>query len=316
MRLTVLATAVLLPTQINAAPNVVTDIPVVHSLASMVMGDLAAPDLLLDRSADPHSFQLRPSQARQLADAELIVWVGPELTPWLGRAIESLPDMAESLALLAAPGLDLHIYSEDHDHGHEDEHGHEHGHEDDHGHEADHHEHEGAVDPHAWLSPQNAAIWVREIAEKLSTLDPDNAETYAANANKALVTIEAARAEALALLSEASPAPIVVFHDAYGYFSEAFGITVAGSIALGDAAAPGARRLGELRETAEANGVQCVFREPAHSPSLAASLADELGLSLGELDPTGIAQTPGPDLYPELLRAMATEIATCADPKS
>jgi zinc transport system substrate-binding protein len=85
-------------------PAVVTDIPPVHALVSQVMGDLGQPMLLLERGADEHDFQLRPSQAAAVADAELVVWIGPELTPWLDGAMETRPEGASALALCPQKG--------------------------------------------------------------------------------------------------------------------------------------------------------------------------------------------------------------------
>ena len=98
-------------------PRVVTDIPPVHALVSQVMGDLGSPALLLDKGASEHSFQLRPSQAAGLNDAGLVVWIGPELTPWLDRALESVPLDVTRLALLDAPGTMTQAYGAGgHDH--------------------------------------------------------------------------------------------------------------------------------------------------------------------------------------------------------
>ena len=144
------------------APPVMTDIPVTHSLVATVMGDLGTPDLLLDRGADPHHFQLRPTQARALSQAGLVVWLGPEMTPWLVRGLDNLAE-GEALNLLEVDGVHLqpyqpmrllgeaadaaeefghshahghgHDHSHDHDHGHSHEHGHSH--DDDHGHSHD-----------------------------------------------------------------------------------------------------------------------------------------------------------------------------------
>ena len=68
-------------------PQVVTDIPPVQALTAQVMGTLGTPVLLLEKGADEHDFALRPSQMRDIATADLVVWVGPELTPWLDRAL-------------------------------------------------------------------------------------------------------------------------------------------------------------------------------------------------------------------------------------
>jgi ABC-type Zn2+ transport system substrate-binding protein/surface adhesin len=88
-------------------PRVVTDMPVVHALVTQVMGDLGPVDLLLDRGGDVHSYQMRPSQAQALAAADVVFWVGPELTPWLVRVRETLAPQALSVPLLEVPGLAL-----------------------------------------------------------------------------------------------------------------------------------------------------------------------------------------------------------------
>jgi zinc transport system substrate-binding protein len=326
-------------------PVVVTDTPVVHSLVSQVMGDLGEPTVIVEQGADEHSFQLRPSQAAALADAGLIFWVGEELTPWLARALETTSGTAKTVALLDAPGVTLMEYGDGsgahdhddhgHDHGHEeaktDDHAHDHGHDhaheeaaaddhghdhahDDHGHEEAGHDHDHAhsgTDPHAWLYPENAKVWLSVIAAELSEADPANAPAYAANAEAAALRIDATVAQAAATLEPAHDRPIVVFHDAYGYFARAFDVEIAGSIALGDAAAPGAQRLRELQETIGDAQIACVFREPQHDASLAESVAADAGVGIGTLDPSGSSLTYGPALYETLITSLATNIADC-----
>jgi zinc transport system substrate-binding protein len=130
-------------------PAVVTDMPVTHSLVAMVMGELGEPVLLLDRGADPHHFQLRPSQARAVEQAGLVVWMGPEMAPWMARTVAGL-SAGEALELLEVEDLHLQPFQEsrltgeaaahahDHDHGHGHGQGHDHGHEHDHDHDHGH----------------------------------------------------------------------------------------------------------------------------------------------------------------------------------
>ncbi len=294
--LSALVLALCFPFSANAAPQVVTDIPVVQGLTASILGE--DPVLLMDAGADPHSFQLRPSQARALGDADLVIWVGPEMTPWLERALASDTEDKNELRLLTVDGVTLREFDEHHgDHGHSHDHSHDH--------------HHAATDPHAWLEPDNAAVWLRAIADALAIADPANAATYADRADQAIVRIAEARETAKARLAPVGDRPIVVFHDAYGYFANSFDVTVAGSIALGDAAAPGAKHLHDLRDTISGKDVICIFREPQHNPDLAKSLAEDMGLGLGTLDPTGATLEPGADLYPRLLVAMADAIAEC-----
>lgn len=308
-------------------PKVVTDIPPVHALVAEVMGDLGQPELLLARGADEHDFQLRPSQAASVAEADLVVWIGPELTPWLDSALTLRPTEAAALALLGSRATETRVYGEptkdhghdDHDHAHDDhahdehahdDHGHDHGHDHDHAH--DHgHKHDG-VDPHAWLDPGNASAWLGLIAVELSRLDPDNAETYLANADAAAERIAALDAEVAAILAPVKDLPIVTFHDAYGYFASHFGLNMAGSIALGDASSPGAQRLKQLRDDLKAGAALCIFPEAQHDPALVVQMAEGTDVRIGGvLDPVGSTLEPGPDAYAALLKGMAETFADC-----
>ncbi len=319
-------------------PKVVTDIPPVHSLVAQVMDDLGAPDLLLDQGASAHSFQMRPSQAAALAEADLVVWVGAEMTPWLDRSLDGLSADVPRLGLLDAEGTFRRSYGDTgHDHeGHDDhaEAGHddhaEAGHDDhgpdhakpadaqdddhaghDHVETADAHDHSG-TDPHAWLDPANGRAWLGLIASELGRLDPDNAAAYTANAEAAVARIAALEADLATQLSPAKDQPFVVFHDAYGYFVDHFGLTVAGTIALGDAAAPGAARLAELRQTIGTDGALCIFPEAQHDPKMVEQMASETGTRVGGiLDPEGAAIEPGPELYGAILTGLAEAISGC-----
>lgn len=316
-------------------PRVVTDIPPVHALVAQVMGDLGQPDLLLAKGADEHDFQLRPSQAGAVAEADLVVWIGPELTPWLDSAMDTRPDGAAALALLAAEGTTRRGYADagqdedgdeaGHDHADDNADDHADGHADDHAdnhaedHGEDHADHDGHAhgdsDPHAWLDPGNAAVWLGLIAAELSRLDPDNAAAYAANAETAVAGIAALDAELAAELQGLAGRPIVTQHDAYGHFAAHYGLSFVGSVALGDAASPGAARLQDLRSQLEAGEVLCIFPEVQHDPALIEELAEGTGARIGgALDPVGSMLEPGPGAYAALLTGLAGTLVACLDP--
>jgi len=118
-------------------PTVATDIAPIHSLVAQVMGDLGEPTLLMDQSASPHSYAMRPSEARNLQQAGVVFWSGNALTPWLGGAIDTLAPNAVSVPLIEeeasiklefrqgatfeAHDHDDHAADEDHDdHDHDD----------------------------------------------------------------------------------------------------------------------------------------------------------------------------------------------------
>lgn len=239
-------------------PQVVTDIPVVQSLAAMVMGPLGEPVVLMDAGADAHDYQLRPSQAAALEGADLLIWIGPEMTPWLERpAAARAPESV--LALLDHPQTHRRFFGEtdvasDADH--------------------DDHDHEG-VDPHAWLDPTNAAIWLQAIAEALAAQDAENAAAYQANARAATDRIKALDADLVARLAPAREKPLVLGHDAYGYLAEHYGLTIAGTVATGDAASPGAARLSALREVIARSGAACFLPDVGQSDAVVQMLTDE-----------------------------------------
>jgi zinc transport system substrate-binding protein len=297
-------------------PRVVTDFAPAQGLVAMVMGDLGSPEMLLEQGANAHDFQLRPSQAAALADADLVVWMGPEMSPWLNRSLEGL-DGGADLRLLAVEGTHLQPFGDStaHDHAEHDDHA-DHADHDDHATEAadDHdghdHDHDG-MDPHAWLDPANGMHWLDAIAAELARLDPENAATYAANAASGKTRIAEADADLAQRLAPLHDRPFVVFHDAYGYFTAHYGLTLAGSVAAGDATSPGAAHLKELQEAAGSTAL-CLFPEAGHDPKLLAQMAEATGVKLGgALDPEGVTVAPDAGAYLAVLNGVADTLLAC-----
>ncbi|MEO0622048.1 MAG: zinc ABC transporter substrate-binding protein [Pseudomonadota bacterium] len=220
---------------------------------------------------------------------------------------------------------DEHAHADDHDdHGHDkhddDKHGHddnghdEHAH-DDHGHDDHGHDHgPDAVDPHFWLDPQNAITWLAYIAAELSAADPENAARYTENAASATAELKAVSAKLDERLAPVRGNPYIVFHDAYHYFEARFDVEATGAVSVGDATAPGPRRLAEIREViAETNAV-CVFSEPQFDARLVQTVAEGTKARTGVLDPLGSKLEPGPALYAELLMGLAESLRGCIAP--
>ncbi|MDX5384048.1 MAG: zinc ABC transporter substrate-binding protein [Rhodobacterales bacterium] len=317
-------------------PRVATDIAPVHSLVARVMGDLGEPALIVQPGASPHGYSMRPSEARALSEADLVVWIGEALTPWLERPIETLGEGAGRIELMSVEGTILYDYREgatfgahdhahgdaahgdDKDHDHDHDHDHAEGEAKDHDHDHDHAEkgddHEGhdhaGHDSHAWLDPVNARLWMGVIADELARLDPENAAVYAANAAAGQAEIDTLQAEIAAMLAPVSDKGFVVFHDAYQYFERRFDLAAAGAITLSDASAPSAGRIAELRDAVATMGAGCVFAEPQFDKRLIDTVF-EGSARVGLLDPLGQDLTPGAALYPQMMRGMATSFAAC-----
>ncbi len=288
-------------------PQVVADIPPVHALVARVMDGVGDPVLLVAQGMDAHDLQLRPSQAAALSEADLVVWIGPEMTPWLDHALQGSEARGARLELLEVPGTLVRVIAEDHGHDHDEEGAPAQPDEA----EAGHH-HEG-IDPHAWLDPGNAVAWLVAIAAELSRIDPDHAATYAANAARASREVAEMDARLAEVLAPVGNRPLVFYHDAYGYFAGHYGLTVMDSIAAGNAAPPGAAHLREIG--GRASEAACVFPEANHDTRLAERLAADAGLRLGPpLDPEGSSLPPGPGLYEALMEQLAQGILDCLPP--
>lgn len=319
-----------------AAPSVAVDVAPLHSIVSRVMESAGVPDLILPPGASPHGYALRPSDAARLQDADVVFWIGPDLTPWLAEPLATLADGARIEAVADAPGVErLPVRAggpfEAHDAAHGAEADHHHG-EGDHPeaevehHDGDHaasaaeddplHAHaeadeHAAQDAHVWLDPRNATAFAEEIAATLAEADPANAERYRRNAaafGAEMATLEDEIADALAPVREK---PFIVFHDAYRHFEHRFDLPAAGSITLQEGVTPGAGRLSEIRGRVQDGGIVCAFAEPQFRPALLDTVVEGTGVRLGTLDPVGAGLEPGPALYPTLLRAMADNLVAC-----
>lgn len=211
----------------------------------------------------------------------------------------------------------------DHDHGEHDDHGHEEGHDHEHDHDHAHdddkedhardsHDHaHGDYDAHAWLSPANAMVWLDTIATALASADPENGEAYRANADAARADLNALTKELDEVIAPVRGERFIVFHDAYQYFEDAFDMPAAGAITISDAADPSPARIAEIQERVASQNVTCVLSEPQFDPGIVAAVMDGTEARTGVLDPLGSDLEPGPELYPNLLRNLASALAEC-----
>ena len=288
-----------------AAPAVVASTKPIHSLVAAVMAGVGDPGLIVKGSASPHTYSLRPSDAAALENADIVFWTGHGMELFLADALDTLSTKAEVVELSKAPGIELLPMREGgafepHSHGGED-----HDHDHDHAHE------EGEGDMHFWLDPENAKLMVTDIADVLSKADPDNAATYKANAETEIASLSALETEVAATLVGVKDKPFIVFHDAYQYFEQRFGLDIEGTITVSPDAMPGAARVDELRTKVSTLGASCVFAEPNFEPAIVRTVVEGTDAKTGVLDPEGSALAEGPGLYGDLLRGIAKGLVDC-----
>lgn len=282
----------------------------VHALVAAIMDGAGAPVLLVDGAQSPHTFALKPSAARAIAQADIFIRVSPSLEPFTARVVENLPPTVTLLTLVGAPGI--HVIAqrrggtfEAHDHHDNDMHG-------------DHEQHAGdgdadraGIDGHIWLDPENAKAIVAEVSKVLADRFPADAERFRTNAAALLTRLASLDGELAQSLLPARGKPFIVFHDAYQYFETRFGVSAAGSVTISPEVQPSAKRLTEVRQKVFALGAVCVFAEPGFQPALVAAVTEGTEAKTGTLDPEGLALQPGPELYFELMYNLARSMLDC-----
>ena len=323
----------LILTPLKADINVVTSIKPLYSLTSYIMEGVGEPDLIIDGVASPHNFQIKPSHAKMLQKADLVIWVGEDLESFLPSALKSIPKNAVVFELLDQSGLkklkfreknifeghdehdehgqDEHAKKEDDhdDHDDHDEHGKKEDDHDDHGHDEHGHAH-GEYDPHIWLDPSNAKVIVKKITNQLSKIDKDNSSVYKANSKKLLKDLDGLIKEVKNEINK--DASFVVFHDAYQYFEKRFGINVIGALTVNPDVMPGAEQLSEIREVIEHEKAKCIFSEPQFNPNIINSIASDTGVKTGVLDPLGANINKGKNMYFQLIKDMSNSLKDCS----
>lgn len=271
-----------------AAPEVLASIPPLQFIAAEVMQGLALPGVLLSGRESPHDYALKPSDARRLRGAGIVLWVGPELEHGLERPLRQLR-ADQVLTAMRLPSVRLHALTA--------------------GLEAA--PVTGAHDPHLWLDPQNAAAIATALAERLGRLDAVHAARYTANAAHFGARLEALTKILGQRLAPLRDQPYLVWHGAYGYFSRRFGFVDGTALSDHPESGLSARRVSQLRARIRQEGIACVFTEPQFSATAVRGLTEGTAARVAELDPLGVALTAAPGAYERLLENLATAFEGC-----
>ena len=251
--------------------------------AERVAGDHADVELLTQPGTEPHDLELNVGETAEIAAADLVLFED-DFQPAVDDAVEQ---NAGGVALDAADVVDLVAVDES-----DEEHAE---------HEGEEHEH-GDTDPHFWQDPLRVADLGDAVAEELAGIDPDNADSYRANAADLRRDLEVLDEQFVTGLDDCERSTIVVSHDAFGYL-EKYGVDIAPLVGLSPDAEPTAAVLGELQELIDEEGITTVFSEPLE-PDLVDGLASDLDLATASLDPVeGLADGGSDEDYLSLMRA-------------
>ncbi|BCQ58354.1 zinc transport system substrate-binding protein [Pseudomonas sp. NFPP10] len=283
----------------QAEVRVLASIKPLQLIAAAVQDGVAVPEVLLPPGASPHNYALRPSDVRKVQSVDLLYWIGPDMEGFLPRVLKgrSLP----SVAVQDLPGMKLRHFAED-SHSHAED--------------ADEHDHDhrpGTLDAHLWLSPVNARVIATRMAADLSAADPANAARYQNNLKAFSERLDAMDARLKTRLAGIAGKPYFVFHEAFDYFEDAYGLKHAGVFSVAAEVQPGAQHVAAMRARLQQVGKTCVFSEPPLRPRLAETLVAGLPVKLAELDALGGYTPATAQGYEQVLEKLGNDLAGCLE---
>ncbi|MDL4912272.1 MAG: zinc ABC transporter substrate-binding protein ZnuA [Enterobacterales bacterium endosymbiont of Blomia tropicalis] len=291
-----------------AHASIVASIKPVGFIASAIADGVTPVDVLLPDGASEHDYSLRPSDAKRLKFADLVVWVGPSMEAFMSKSVAELP-AKKNLAIADIQGVNALLMSgDDDDDHHHDGQGSEKS--EDHDASAHHHDH-GQFNMHLWMSPEIARKTAVAIHEKLLELMPQDKAKLDANLQHFEAELAATDKRIGAQLAPVRNKGYFVFHDAYTYFEHYYGLTPTGHFTVNPEIQPGAQRLHQIRTQLVEHKAVCVFAEPQFRPAVIDAVARGTQVRKGTLDPLGTDISLSKDSYVKFLSQLSSQYATC-----
>jgi zinc transport system substrate-binding protein len=250
--------------------------------------------LLLDRGRSPHAFVLKPSSARLIQKADLIIRIGAGLETALASSLDKLAGEKRLLTLSQAhlPTI-LPIRPGGLTGGDKAQ--------------AEHR----LMDPHIWLDPDNAVAMAVTIAERLKQVDPDNRSRYESNTRTLLKQIRQTDEKLTERLASHTGERYLSLHDSFRYFEQHYGLVSAGSLGADTHHGAGAKRIAALRQALAEQGIACVIHEPLSPRELLEVLLEGRDTPAVVADPLGWQPEGAGRDYPSMLEAVADSFEAC-----
>jgi len=295
-----LSASLLVISPAHAEVRVLTSIKPLQLIAAAVQDGVGTPEVLLPPGASPHNYALRPSDVRRVREVDLFYWIGPDLESFLPRVLQgrSLP----VVTVQYLPELRLRHFAADsqsHEAADPAEHDHDHS--------------PGSLDAHLWLSSVNARVIAARMATDLSAADPANAARYKSNVKVFDERLDAMDARVKARVAGVAGKPFFVFHEAFDYFEDAYGLKHTGVFSVAAEVQPGAQHVAAMRTRLSEVGKTCVFSEPPLRPRLAETLTAGLPVKLAELDGLGGYTAATAQGYEQMMEKLGNDLAVCLE---
>lgn len=295
-----LSASLLVISPAHAEVRVLTSIKPLQLIAAAVQDGVGTPEVLLPPGASPHNYALRPSDVRRVREVDLFYWIGPDLESFLPRVLQgrTLP----VVTVQSLPELRLRHFAADsqsHEAADPAEHDHDHS--------------PGSLDAHLWLSSVNARVIAARMATDLSAADPANAARYKSNVKVFDERLDAMDARVKARVAGVAGKPFFVFHEAFDYFEDAYGLKHTGVFSVAAEVQPGAQHVAAMRTRLSEVGKTCVFSEPPLRPRLAETLTAGLPVKLAELDGLGGYTPATAQGYEQMMEKLGNDLAVCLE---
>ncbi|MDE1310566.1 zinc ABC transporter substrate-binding protein ZnuA [Vibrio aestuarianus] len=272
------------------ANTVLTSIKPIQMITFELTKGVTEPTVLLGSNTSPHDYAMRPSDVKKIRAADLVIWYGEDLEPFLSKTLQAHHNV---LTISQIPELKLREFSGDH-----------------HDHDHDGHNH-GTHDPHFWLGVEQAKQVASAITERLKSTDVDNALLYQANLESFLNEIAITNRNIVQQLSSVKHKGYYVFHDAYGYFEQQYQLNNMGHFTVSPDRKPGAKTLINIKNSLAKNEAKCVFSEPQFTPAVIDTVTRGSQVNSGVLDPLGMDIDVKSGSYFELLNQLSNSIYGC-----
>jgi zinc transport system substrate-binding protein len=263
---------------ISAAPQVAASIKPLQLIAEAITEGVSTPELILSNSQDPHNAALRPSDRLTLAQADIVLWVGPMLELPLVGPISAMG--SKNLAVQNMPDIILHEVA-------------------------------GNPDPHVWLDTRNARQIGINLEQALQQLDPANGQLYAKNLQSFATALDKLDSSITQELAPLQPRPWSVYHNAFRYFTRQFALTEPLAPTESPNNQPGIRSIVVLRDDIEQKKITCMLTEPTMNHAELQTLLGNANLRIVTADVMGLSLEPTAAAYPALIQNFSHSLADC-----